>query len=112
MERRAVTKFGLSFSEFWDSTPRELEMLLEQSSYKAESEMNQVRHIMTAIANSVPRKSKTAVKPTDIMKLPLIDGRGLTAEEAKTEQEKANEALKRMKARDARELKKDKNGSN
>jgi hypothetical protein len=101
LERRAVTRFGLSFSEFWDSTPRELEILLEQSAYNTEMGMNRVRHIMVAVTNTVidRKKKPRGISPKEVMYLPLIDGIK-TEEDYKSEQELADEALVRFKQKD------------
>jgi hypothetical protein len=74
LERRAVTKFRLSFSEFWDSTPRELDLLMEQSAYYYEFEMNKVRHLMSVHINLNRKKGTRAKSVKEIMPLPLIDG--------------------------------------
>lgn len=76
MEERAVVNFGLSLSEFWDSTPRELDLLTRKSAYRQELEMNQVRHIMTAVYNTVVdrKKKKNGYTVQEVMYLPLIDG--------------------------------------
>lgn len=99
LEKRAITRFGLSFSEFWDSTPREYDMLVEQKVYQDQQEMNRVRHIMVTIANSNVSKKK---KPQgyslrEMIYLPLIDG--LSEDRVKTEQKKAEDGLARMKKR-------------
>jgi hypothetical protein len=110
LERRAVTRFGLSFSEFWDSTPRELELLLEQSAYNTEMGMNRVRHIMVAVTNTVidRKKKPRGISPKEVMRLPLIDGRDKTEEEYKSEQEYADDALLIFKARQKVKTKKKK----
>jgi hypothetical protein len=107
LEKRAVIRFGLSFSEFWDSTPRELEILLEQSAYNTEMGMNRVRHIMSAVTNTVidRKKKPKGLSPKDIMYLPLIDGKK-TKEDYESEQEAADQALIRFKQRDKAQLKK------
>jgi len=97
LEKRAVTRFGLSFSEFWDSTPRELELLLEGRAYEQEMGMNRVRHLMATMLNTVSRKKY--FKPEDMIKLPLIDGNYKSEDEVKKAQEEAEQALIRFKKR-------------
>lgn len=99
LERRAITKFGLSFSEFWDSSPRELEMLIEASAFDQEMAMNRVRHLMATMLNTVVDKKKKpkGYSPQDIMHLPLIDGKRMDKEEAKQMQEEAENALAQIK---------------
>ena len=100
LERRAITRFSLSVSEFWDSTPRELELLMEQFDYNVQLEMNQVRHIMASITNTVVDRKKRpqGYKPSEIMYLPLLDGSKISKED---ELDAAKAALKRFKTKDA-----------
>lgn len=100
MERKAVTRFGLSFSEFWNSTPRELDLLLEQVTYEREVGMDRVRHIMSAVTNTVVdrKKRKYGFTPQEILRLPLMDGKSTkTTEQLYDEKDAAQAALKRMK---------------
>lgn len=101
LERMAVTRCGLSFSEFWDSTPREFDMLVEQSAYKQQWEMNQVRHIMAAVVNTVVdrKKKPKGFSAKEMMPLSLIDGTGKTKDELETEQEMLQNTFEQMKKR-------------
>jgi hypothetical protein len=97
LERRAVTKFRLSLSEFWDSTPRELDLLMEASAYNDEFEMNKIRHIIVTHVNLSRKKGALAKKPSDIMYLPLIDGKRKSESEVKAELDKLKQTLAKVK---------------
>ena len=97
LERRAVTKFRLSLSEFWDSTPRELELLMEQSAYHYEFEMNKVRHLMVVHINLNRKKGARAKSPKEIMYLPLIDGNQKSRDELLAEKEELKRKMELIK---------------
>lgn len=97
LERRSITRYGLSPSDFWESTPRELDMLMERSAYTQQLEMNHTRHIMASVLNTVVDRKKRpkGFTPTDIMELPMLDNK--SAEELIKGQLEAEEALKYFK---------------
>ena len=62
---------------------------MEKSAYRDEFEMNQVRHIMSSVLNTVVNRKvrPRGYSPKDIMYLPLIDGKGSSVEELLAEKE-------------------------
>ena len=97
LERAAVTRYGLSFSEFWDSTPRELDMLMEAEVYRQQLSLNNLRHVMATILNTIPKKGKSAVDPKRLFHLSLIDGHQNDTHRAEDGQKQAEDALKWIK---------------
>ncbi len=97
LERRSITRFGLSPSDFWESTPKELDMKMEQFVYIQQLEMNHTRHIMAAVANTVvnTKKRPKGFAPKDIMELDMLDGK--SEDQLIDGQKQADDALKYFK---------------
>ena len=86
---------GLSYEEMLSCTFREFDYLQRGFNRRIERGFDYVRHIIASNFNS-SGFSKKAVKPSDVMQLPMLDGygRSKTVKAEKMDKADVNELLK------------------